>query len=71
MKSRAQQIWEAFKGELIVEPTEDMREALATAIHEIVNEFEYFCSDDGFGNMVVSSRELFELSDELEKLNET
>ena len=32
---RAEQIWEAFKGELIVEPTEDMKQALATSIRVI------------------------------------
>jgi hypothetical protein len=32
MTYRAEQIWEAFKGELIVEPTEDMKQALSYAI---------------------------------------
>ena len=31
MTYRAEQIWEAFCGELTQEPTDDMREALATA----------------------------------------
>jgi hypothetical protein len=31
MTIRAEEIWEAFCGELIVEPTEDMKEALAIA----------------------------------------
>lgn len=34
MTIRAEEIWEAFKAELIVEPTDDMKEALATAIRE-------------------------------------
>ena len=66
--SKAHQIWEVFKGELIVEPTDDMREALSTAIREIVDEFEYFRGDDSFGSMVVSSRELIDLADELDNL---
>jgi hypothetical protein len=35
MNYRAEQIWEAFKAELIVEPTDDMKEALASSIREI------------------------------------
>ena len=35
MTERAQKIWEAFCGELTQEPTDDMREALATAINEV------------------------------------
>ena len=37
-KERAQKIWEAFCGELIQEPTDDMKEALATAIKELVSQ---------------------------------
>jgi hypothetical protein len=32
MTEQTQKIWEAFCGELIQEPTDDMKEALATAI---------------------------------------
>jgi hypothetical protein len=32
MTEQAQKIWEAFCGELIQEPTDDMKEALATTI---------------------------------------
>jgi hypothetical protein len=35
MTDTAYKVWEAFKAELIVEPTDDMKEALATAIREI------------------------------------
>jgi hypothetical protein len=38
MNNKAQTIWNAFCGELIVEPTDDMREALATAIREIADQ---------------------------------
>jgi hypothetical protein len=70
MTKRAQQIWEAFKGELIVEPTDDMREALSTAIREIANEFQYYqcCEEAGVEDMVVDARLLYELADELENL---
>jgi hypothetical protein len=35
MINRAQQIWEAFCDELTQEPTDDMREALATAFRHM------------------------------------
>ena len=70
MTERAQKVWEAFKGELIVEPTDDMREALSTFLREIVNEFQYYqcCEEEGVEDMVVDARILYELADELENL---
>ena len=41
MTEQAQKIWEAFCGELIQEPTDDMREALATAIRAVVEPFHW------------------------------
>jgi len=38
MTNTAYQIWETFKAELIVEPTDDMKEALAAAIRVIADE---------------------------------
>ena len=35
MTNTAYQIWETFKAELIVEPTDDMKQALASAIRVI------------------------------------
>jgi hypothetical protein len=35
MINTAYQIWETFKAELIVEPTDDMKEALASSIRVI------------------------------------
>jgi hypothetical protein len=69
MNNKAQIIWNAFCGELIVEPTDDMREALATAVREIVNEHQYYqcCKDEGVEDMVVDARILYELAEELEK----
>jgi hypothetical protein len=65
---RAEQIWETFKAELIVEPTEDQRQALVTTIREIVNEFQYYqcCEDEE--DMVVDAWVLYALADELENL---
>jgi hypothetical protein len=69
-KSRASVVWEAFCGELTQEPTDDMREALATAILKIIDEYEEFMGDDGYGRMVVSSMDLRILSNDLETLQE-
>jgi hypothetical protein len=44
MTDAAYKVWEAFKGELIVEPTDDMKEALATAIREVADQL-YFDPD--------------------------
>ncbi len=70
MTKRAQKIWESFKGELIVEPTDDMREALATAIREIANEYQYYqcCEEEGVEDFVVDARRLYDLADELDTL---
>jgi len=68
MKSRASKVWEAFCGELTQEPTDDMREALSTAIRKIIDEYEEFIENDGYGDMVVTSQDLRILVDELENL---
>lgn len=70
MTDAAYKVWEAFKAELIVEPTDDMKEALATAIREIANQYQYYqcCKDEGVEDMVVDARVLYELADELEAL---
>ena len=73
MTERAQKIWEAFCGELAQKPTDDMREALATAIREI--------SEDLYGDVgsfhtpeeqerFSIADDLCELADELDKLEE-
>ena len=41
---RAEQVWEAFKDELTSPPTDDMREALATAIRIVADRL---CTDVG------------------------
>ena len=70
MTTRAHKIWEAFCGELIgngVKDSEDVRQALATAIREVANELQYYNTSEG-EDMIVDARALYELSDELEKL---
>lgn len=67
---RAQKIWEAFKAELTQPATDDMREALSTAIREIVNNHQYYqcCEEEGVEDMVVDAIVLYDLADELENL---
>jgi hypothetical protein len=60
---RAEQVWEAFKGELIVEPTEDMKQALSYSIRVVA---ERFCTD--LGELQHPSTVLEEIADELEEL---
>lgn len=65
MNERSQKIWEAFVNELTQEPTDDMREALATAIREIVNELQYYNFREG-EDMILDACNLYDLADELE-----
>jgi len=66
MNQRAQKVWQTFCDELIYPPSEDQKEALASAIRMIVDEYEIFMDDDSYGNMVVTSNELRILADELD-----
>lgn len=73
MKSKAQKIWEVFKGELIdneIKDGEDVKQALATSIREIVNEYQYYQFLGEGEDMVVSARLIYDLADELEDLND-
>jgi hypothetical protein len=70
MKSRAQKIYDAWEEEYCLQQGFYERRALAAAIRKIIDEFEYFRGDDGFGSMVISSRELYDLVQELETLQE-
>ena len=63
MTYRAEQIWEAFCGELIVAPTEDMKQALATSIRVVA---ERFCTD--WGELQHPSTVLEEIADEVDSL---
>ncbi len=60
---RAQKIWEAFKAELIVQPTDDMREALSTAIRECADRL---CTD--WAELEHPSTTLAIIADELDTL---
>ena len=60
---RAEQVWEAFCGELTQEPTEDMREALATAIRIVADRL---CTD--VGEIECPVEVVRKIADELEEL---
>jgi DNA-binding transcriptional regulator YhcF (GntR family) len=59
MTNTAYQIWETFKAELIVEPTDDMKQALASSIRELVNQLKY---------IGITEKNILELANELEAL---
>ena len=77
--SKAQKIWEAFKGELTQPATDDMREALATAFRELntlcseslppnQDMDEFYARLYGSNEQVVYSDEIEQVVKELEKL---
>jgi hypothetical protein len=70
MTNKAHKVWEAFKAELTQPATDDMKEALATAIREIANQYQYYqcCKDEGVEDMVVDAQKLYELSYDVEAL---
>lgn len=74
MTQQTSKIWKAFQQELIyngIKDAEDVRQALSSTILRIVDEYEFFMDDDSsFGCMVVSSRDLLDLAQELETLQE-
>jgi DNA-binding transcriptional regulator YhcF (GntR family) len=59
MTDAAYKVWEAFKAELIVEPTDDMKEALSSSLRELVNQLKY---------IGITEKNILELADELEAL---
>ena len=63
MTYRAEQIWEAFKCELTSPPTDDMREALATAIRIVADRL---CAD--VGEIECPIEVVRKIADELEEL---
>jgi hypothetical protein len=67
MTEKAQKIWEAFINELTQEPTDDMKEALATVIREVANELQYYNFGKGV-DMILDAYKLYDLADELETL---
>ena len=68
MTNTASQIWETFKAELIVEPTDDMKQALASSIRVISSLIH---RDGVLANepwLTHTAQELNEYADELEAL---
>ena len=63
MTIRADEIWGSFCNELIVEPTEDMKQALSYAIRVVA---ERFCTD--WGELQHPSTVLEEIADEVNDL---
>ena len=59
MTDTAYKVWEAFKAELIVEPTDDMKEALSSSLRELVNQLKY---------IGITEKNILELANELEAL---
>ena len=68
MTNTASQIWETFKAELIVEPTDDMKEALASSIRVISSLIH---RDGVLANepwLTHTAQELNEIADDVEAL---
>ena len=68
MTNTASQIWETFKAELIVEPTDDMKEALASSIRVISSLIHRDGVIDQEPWHLHIADELNEIADELEAL---
>ena len=70
MTYRAEQIYDAWEEEYCLEKDFYEHRALAAAIREIVNEFQYYqcCEEEGVEDMVVDARVLYDLANELEEL---
>ena len=69
MNDKAQKVWEAFKAELTQPATDDMKEALATAIREVV--IEVVLSYMQYAEWEIVNKimeDINELADELELL---
>ena len=60
MTIRADQIWEAFCGELIIQPTEDQRQALSTALGKVAERLYTDLPELGHPSVVIE-----EIADEL------
>ena len=68
MTDTAYKVWEAFKAELIVEPTEDMKQALASSIR-VISSIIY--RDGVLANepwLTHTAQELNEIADDMEAL---
>jgi len=68
LTNTAYQIWETFKAELIVEPTDDMKQALASSIR-VISSIIY--RDGVLANepwLTHTAQELNEIADDMEAL---
>jgi hypothetical protein len=63
MTIRATEIWEAFCGELIIQPTEDQRQALSTALRKVAERLYTDLPELGDPSVVLE-----EIADELDTL---
>jgi hypothetical protein len=68
MTEQAQLVWDEFCGGLKQEPTDDMKEALATAITEIMIQLTQYPNRQDSYYSIIDVKELAKLRDELEKL---
>jgi len=68
MTNTAYQIWETFKAELIVEPTDDMKQALASSIRVISSLIERDGILENEPWHLHIAQELNELADNVEAL---
>ena len=68
MTNEAYQIWETFKAGLTDEPTDDMKQALASFICVIADELSYTIFMPNNDVTVVETKALYELANELEAL---
>ena len=71
MTDRAQQIWKVFCNELTQPETDDMREALATSLREVINlsnEWVEIGGDSWDMSNVVFVDAIMDIADELEAL---
>jgi hypothetical protein len=67
----AQKIWKVFCKELTQEPTDDMREALATSLREVINLSNEWVEIGGDGwdmSNVVFVDAIMDIADEIEAL---
>ena len=70
MNYNAQKLWKTFCGELIdngEKDSEDVRQALATVLREIANEYQYYSFAEEVEDMIIDARILYDLATELEK----
>jgi hypothetical protein len=70
MTNTAYQIWETFKAELTQPATDDMKEALASALREVINQLQYDNADwqEPNDSMIIDAQKLYELSYDMEAL---